>query len=53
MGQVYKIFKDEDPVTALEEVIDGNLSGSYPLEDVYKVSIIFFHLCNKMLKVLN
>ncbi|KAK1577891.1 hypothetical protein Q3G72_025758 [Acer saccharum] len=33
---VYKIFKDEDPETALEEVIDGNLSGSYPLEDVYK-----------------
>ncbi|KAK0573505.1 hypothetical protein LWI29_009195 [Acer saccharum] len=34
---VYKIFKDEDPETALEEVIDGNLSGSYPLEDVYKM----------------
>ncbi|KAI9169682.1 hypothetical protein LWI28_016036 [Acer negundo] len=33
---VYKIFKDEDPETALEEVIDGNLGGSYPLEDVYK-----------------
>ncbi|KAK2635264.1 hypothetical protein Ddye_030056 [Dipteronia dyeriana] len=33
---VYNIFKDDDRETALEEVIDGNLRGSYPLEDVYK-----------------
>ncbi|KAK3223441.1 hypothetical protein Dsin_010466 [Dipteronia sinensis] len=37
---VYKIFKDEDPEIALEEVIDGNLRGSYPLEDVYKMAEI-------------
>ncbi|KAK2636572.1 hypothetical protein Ddye_031364 [Dipteronia dyeriana] len=34
---VYNIFKDDNPDTALEEVIDGNLRGSYPLEDVYKM----------------
>ncbi|XVF85033.1 hypothetical protein PTKIN_Ptkin17bG0086200 [Pterospermum kingtungense] len=35
---VNKIFEAEDPETALEEVIDGNLRGSYPVEDVYKVA---------------
>ncbi|KAH7570348.1 hypothetical protein JRO89_XS05G0091100 [Xanthoceras sorbifolium] len=35
---VHRIFKDEEPETALEEVIDGNLRGSYPLEDVYKMA---------------
>lgn len=39
-GQVHKIFEDEDPKTALENVIDLNLRGSYPMEDVYKVSLI-------------
>ncbi|KAK9276192.1 hypothetical protein L1049_005723 [Liquidambar formosana] len=37
---VKEIFQDEDPVTALEAVIDGNLKGSYPMEDVYKVAEI-------------
>lgn len=35
--QVNKIFQDDDPETALEDVIDKNLEASYPIEDVYKV----------------
>ncbi|GAU33821.1 hypothetical protein TSUD_221580 [Trifolium subterraneum] len=33
---VNKIFQDDDPVTALEAVVDGNLQRNYPIEDVYK-----------------
>jgi len=35
--QVNKIFQDEDPVAALEAVVDGNLLRNYPIEGVYKV----------------
>ncbi|XVE85132.1 hypothetical protein DITRI_Ditri17bG0067500 [Diplodiscus trichospermus] len=35
---VNKIFTEEDPESALEEVIDGNLRGCYPMEDVYKMA---------------
>ncbi|KAL3501149.1 hypothetical protein ACH5RR_035598 [Cinchona calisaya] len=34
------IFETENPVTALESIIDGNLKGSYPVEDVYKMAEI-------------
>ncbi|GFY91410.1 protein kinase family protein [Actinidia rufa] len=37
---ISKIFKDEEPEAALESVIDGNLKGSYPMEDVYKMAEI-------------
>lgn len=36
-GQIQEIFQDEDPESALESFIDGNIKGCYPLEDVYKV----------------
>lgn len=35
--QVNKVFQDDDPMIALEDVIDNNLEASYPMEDVYKV----------------
>lgn len=35
--QVNKIFQDDDPETALEDVIDKNLEASYPMEDACKV----------------
>lgn len=37
ISQVNEVFRDEDPESALEEIIDGNLGSSYPLENVYKV----------------
>ncbi|XP_065875554.1 lysM domain receptor-like kinase 3 [Euphorbia lathyris] len=37
---VYKIFQDEDPETALENTIDRNLRGSFPMDDVYKMAEI-------------
>ena len=48
-GQVKRIFEDEDPESALEAEIDGNLKGSYRSEDVFKVrqltlKISFIHL---------
>ncbi|KAE8719613.1 Detected protein of unknown function [Hibiscus syriacus] len=33
---INNIFEDENPKKALEEVIDGSLRGSYPMEDAYK-----------------
>lgn len=36
-GKVNNVFEEENPESALEEVIDGSLGGSYPMEDVYKV----------------
>ncbi|KAI7989725.1 Chitin elicitor receptor kinase 1 [Camellia lanceoleosa] len=33
---VNKIFQDKEPETALLSIIDGNLKGSYHMEDVYK-----------------
>ncbi|XWS63706.1 hypothetical protein CRYUN_Cryun06bG0124600 [Craigia yunnanensis] len=36
--QVNKIFEEENPESALEEVIDVNLRGSYRIEDVYKMT---------------
>ncbi|PON44878.1 hypothetical protein PanWU01x14_263590 [Parasponia andersonii] len=35
---VKRIFQDEDPESALEAEIDGNLRGSYPSEDVFKMA---------------
>lgn len=46
--QVYKIFEDEDPESALESAVDRNLRGSFPMDDVYKVSPTysnFLHGC--------
>ncbi|XP_063939366.1 lysM domain receptor-like kinase 3 isoform X1 [Daucus carota subsp. sativus] len=37
---INKIFQDEDPVKVLQSVIDGNLKGSYPTEDVYRMAEI-------------
>ncbi|WCJ38503.1 protein kinase family protein / peptidoglycan-binding LysM domain-containing protein [Euphorbia peplus] len=37
---VYKIFQDEDPEAALENTIDRNLRGSYPMDDIYKMAEI-------------
>ncbi|KAL7172548.1 hypothetical protein ACSBR2_032105 [Camellia fascicularis] len=36
---VNKIFQDKEPETALLSIIDGNLKGSYHMEDVYKQNI--------------
>ncbi|PIN09985.1 Serine/threonine protein kinase [Handroanthus impetiginosus] len=35
---VNSIFNEEDPVSALESIIDGNLKGNYPPDDVYKMA---------------
>ncbi|XVE74984.1 hypothetical protein DITRI_Ditri12bG0061500 [Diplodiscus trichospermus] len=35
---INKIFEEENPESALEEIIDGNLKGSYPMEDVYEMA---------------
>lgn len=35
--QVGNIFNEENPEFALEFIIDGNLNGHYPPEDLYKV----------------
>ncbi|CAK9173744.1 unnamed protein product [Ilex paraguariensis] len=35
---VTNIFQSEDPEAALEAIIDGNLRGSYPMEDVYRMA---------------
>ncbi|KAF2286713.1 hypothetical protein GH714_023877 [Hevea brasiliensis] len=37
---VYKIFEDEDPESALENVVDRNLQGSFPMDYVYKMAEI-------------
>ncbi|KAL8106344.1 hypothetical protein AgCh_029939 [Apium graveolens] len=37
---INQIFQDEDPVKVLQSVIDGNLKGSYPMEDVYRMAEI-------------
>ncbi|XP_058088659.1 lysM domain receptor-like kinase 3 [Magnolia sinica] len=34
---VYEIFREEEPEKALRDVIDGNLKGSYPMEEVHKM----------------
>lgn len=38
--QMNKIFRHKDPEAALEAVVDGNLQGSYPMEDMYKVRVL-------------
>ncbi|XP_024174100.1 lysM domain receptor-like kinase 3 [Rosa chinensis] len=35
-----EVFQDNDPEIALEAKIDGNLKGSYPMEEVYKMGEI-------------
>ncbi|KAF6157455.1 hypothetical protein GIB67_004393 [Kingdonia uniflora] len=37
---VYEIFRDDDPENALEPLVDGNLKGNYPMEEVYKMAEI-------------
>ncbi|KAJ8623095.1 hypothetical protein MRB53_031624 [Persea americana] len=37
---VYSIFEEEAPENGLEAFIDGNLKGSYPLEEVFKMAQI-------------
>ncbi|KAL0385504.1 UNVERIFIED_CONTAM: LysM domain receptor-like kinase [Sesamum radiatum] len=37
---VNNIFKEEDPESTLELIIDANLKGNYPPEDVYKMAEI-------------
>ncbi|KAK7386768.1 hypothetical protein VNO78_27104 [Psophocarpus tetragonolobus] len=37
---INKIFNDDDPEIALEDVIDKNLEASYPIEDAYKMAVI-------------
>ncbi|KAI9125127.1 hypothetical protein K1719_003743 [Acacia pycnantha] len=37
---VNKIFEDNDPETALENVIDRNLQGCYPLKDVFQMVVL-------------
>ncbi|KAL0364193.1 UNVERIFIED_CONTAM: LysM domain receptor-like kinase [Sesamum angustifolium] len=37
---VNNIFKEQDPEAALELIIDRNLKGNYPPEDVYKMAEI-------------
>ncbi|KAM1025897.1 hypothetical protein ACFX13_039616 [Malus domestica] len=37
---IYAIFKEEDPEAALEAQIDGNMKGSCPMEEVYKMAKI-------------
>ncbi|XP_073115399.1 lysM domain receptor-like kinase 3 isoform X2 [Elaeis guineensis] len=34
------IFQEDDPESALEAIIDGNLNDSYPIEEVYKMADI-------------
>ncbi|KAL3835597.1 hypothetical protein ACJIZ3_010333 [Penstemon smallii] len=41
---VNKIFNDENPESALELIIDGNLKGNYPPDDVYKMAEVA-HWC--------
>uniref|UniRef100_A0A6N2LA82 Protein kinase domain-containing protein n=1 Tax=Salix viminalis TaxID=40686 RepID=A0A6N2LA82_SALVM len=38
--KVYKKFEDQDPETALADVIDKNLRNSYPMEDAYKDTLV-------------
>lgn len=38
--QMLTMFRDQDSEAALEANIDGNLRGSYPLEEAYKVRAI-------------
>ncbi|XP_031265360.1 lysM domain receptor-like kinase 3, partial [Pistacia vera] len=35
---INKVLQDEDPETALEQVVDGSLRSSYPMDDVYKMA---------------
>ncbi|CAN6718029.1 unnamed protein product [Malus baccata var. baccata] len=37
---IYAVFKEKDPEAALEAQIDGNMKGSYPMEEVYKMAEI-------------
>ncbi|XP_059299875.1 lysM domain receptor-like kinase 3 [Lycium ferocissimum] len=37
---IHEIFQDEDPESTLESFIDENLSGYYPMEDIYKMAEI-------------
>lgn len=47
---VYSIFQEEEPENELEAFIDGNLKGSYPLEEVFKVWMILTRTHNCFFK---
>lgn len=38
LSQMTTIFEGQQPQNALEAIIDCNLRGSYPFEEVFKVS---------------
>lgn len=46
-NQINMIFQEDDPASALEDVIDKNLQDSYPMEDVFKVSLIITLIMNE------
>ncbi|KAI5329750.1 hypothetical protein L3X38_029147 [Prunus dulcis] len=37
---LYAVFQEKDPEAALEAKVDGNMKGSYPIEEVYKMAEI-------------
>ena len=39
MHYSYEIFQDDEPKTALEDVQDVSLRGSYPVDHVHKATI--------------
>jgi len=44
--QMNRIFREEDPETELETIIDGTLRDSYPIEEVYKVEKVLTEKCS-------
>ncbi|XP_073138790.1 lysM domain receptor-like kinase 3 [Henckelia pumila] len=38
IAEVNRVFHENDPESALESIIDGNLKGNYPPEDAYKIA---------------
>lgn len=39
-AQITRVFEDSDPEGALVSIRDGSLRDSYPMDDLYKVSLI-------------
>ncbi|BFG32501.1 hypothetical protein CerSpe_187740 [Prunus speciosa] len=37
---LYAVFQEKNPEAALEAKVDGNMKGSYPIEEVYKMAEI-------------
>ncbi|KAG9140470.1 hypothetical protein Leryth_016191 [Lithospermum erythrorhizon] len=40
--QIYQLFENEDPESAMPSIVDTNLQANYPMEDVYKVAEIAY-----------